>query len=126
MFKAMSLATRMTAIIGLMAALPSLMNMQQKLKEQGGDPNAILGMLNGSGANSNAGSLQNLMELLTGQTAGGAPKQAPAPPPKPMVAITYDSDRGTSAEEVPPGANATFVDGHLQVYYPNGKPKGKK
>jgi hypothetical protein len=56
--------------------------------------------------------------------------QKPNSPKGPVTVINYMGEKngkkktwGTQVMKLPPGAEATFVDGRLQIFYPHGKPK---
>jgi hypothetical protein len=79
----------------------------------------------------------NIAALLSGGTPAMAlsPVTSTTPtevekPDGPMTVIRYLSEEenrsesgGTEVFELPPGAQVTFVDGRMQVFYPTGKPR---
>ena len=84
------------------------------------------------GANASVGGF-NLASLMGGGTpvpSDHAAPAEPAVPDRPMTAICssgakddQDESADTEVKELPPDTQAKFVDGRLQIFYPNGKPR---
>jgi hypothetical protein len=148
MIKLITLLLRVTALVGVVAALPSIARIAEQAKSmnsenltamltEGGEKAGALDLAGGKGVGGQASSLASLSKLM-GLVGGGdsflfpaaKPKSKPAPS-LPSTFIHYigpdqQSGRsdGTEIMQLPPGANATIVDGRLQIYYP-AKPQSQ-
>jgi hypothetical protein len=148
MFKAFSMMAQLAAFIGLMMTVPNVIRtahqgnkmLQDNLKAAQGAINQKslqgadkIGLNLGQDLAMQSPSMAILPKLMSmmnnGQDANATP-DAPPEPPKCMTAICYNNTEGNDNQagqskvmKLPPGANAMFVDGKLQIYYPHGKPK---
>jgi hypothetical protein len=144
MLKLVSTMARVTAAVGVLAVLPRIATIQRNVLERAnaaaahgeGDNSPLhsssdaLGLLNGQTPSLPGldwmGPITGLMGLPSGDSAGPSqPKSAPAQPAMVIYRTGPDASRGKPAGiavmRLPPGANATFVDGRLQLYYSVGK-----
>jgi hypothetical protein len=143
MLKMIFTMTRMTAVVGLMAALPSIAALQRNTMTraaaaaahaESGDPlldqsAATLGLADGQARDPQEPnlltSIPGVLGLLSGTSAGASqPKPTPEQPTTVIYRTAPKGNRGkggTAVMDLPPGASATFVDGRLQVYYPPDK-----
>jgi hypothetical protein len=155
MFKIFSATARLTAVLSLVLALPGFARVAQmgttinrmgSALEKGGAANLLLdqkgglpGLAEGKGLDMPglgiAAALPKMVELMGGAAADPNPpvaKPKPAAPSGPTTLIHYvgrdetqGKSEGTVITQLPPGAKTMVVDGRLQIYYPNGKPKKK-
>ena len=104
----------------------------REIMGQKGPAPRVLGAPRAPGMNASASAL-NVESLLAGGTpvsSENAQPEKPAAPAGPMTAICNVGEKknqpksaDTQVKMLPPGAQATFVDGRLQIFYPHGKPK---
>jgi hypothetical protein len=147
MFKIVSMLLSVMAVVGTMLSvkyvnkfrLPDQGQIIQQFANVTGKQDDALKLITGQKTpaptlNASAGGF-NIASILGGgvptpdAAAQTAPKE-PEEPAGPYTAIMYknngkdDQDDTADAEvrELPPGAQAVFVDGRLQIFYPNGKP----
>jgi hypothetical protein len=99
----------------------------------------ILGLLSGKGIDpkncSTLTAVPQLMKLIQGER-GEALESTTTQPPRTTGRVTIiryreaDAKRtqkaGATVTKLPPEANATVVDGRVQIFYPAGKPKESK
>ena len=146
MGRLVSLMTRVTALIGLMAALPGLTHVAQvgnhatragaaATSADSGNPllGDSLAALTGGGFDLhslNLSSASNLFDLLDGDGGSSLKSKSKRTPSQPSTFIHYvaaDKKHGgygrSDVVQLPPGANVAVVDGQVQLYYPTSKPK---
>jgi hypothetical protein len=139
MLRVVTATSRVAALVGVLAALPGIARVAQLSKsathaKDGSllldDRAEVLELLGGEGLDSQGLNLATVLPRLMGLNGASVKTTLAKPKPsRPMTVIHY---RGVSADaedtdvrQLPPGANATIIDGRLQIYYPSGtSPRG--
>jgi hypothetical protein len=136
MLKLISTTIRITAVVGLLVALPRIAAMHRNVLEfvnagaaqgKGANP-SLAGQMSDSQKGSPATSMRGWMRFLVGRSADALGVNAASSLPSMIAGSDADDAQAadSAAKKSPPGACMMFVDGRPQIYYPAAKPvKGR-